>query len=228
MNKKDKRKLVDSYKGWWHSIKLGDGIISKGRIPTHEHVKCWKIPEDYFNGKTVLDIGAWDGFYSFHAEALGAKSVTAIDKVIWGMSEKNISSKKGFDIAKKCLNSNVSGILMDLMDATPKNLGKFDVILCAGVLYHLEHPYLALSIIKNLLNDHGKLLIESHCDTTIDTDKPVMVYYPNDELAGDISNWWGPNPKCLLMMLEKTGFTVTKYFEDYTNLSRFIFYCEVP
>lgn len=225
MDVDEKRALVDSYKGWWHSIDFGDGVISNGRIPTYEHIKRWEIPANYFKGKKVLDIGAWDGFYSFYAEAHGAARVIAIDKVIWNMSKNNIANKRGFDIAKRCLSSKVNGIKMDIMNATPKKIGRFDVIIFAGVLYHLEHPYLALSVIRNLLNPSGRLLIETHCDTTIDTDKPVMVYYPDDELAGDVSNWWGPNPKCMHRMLEKTGFHVDKTFQLDSLQSRFIFYC---
>ena len=59
------------------------------------------IPED-LSGKTVLDIGTADGFYSFLAEHRGAKRVLALDYMKF----------PGFDIAKKILNSNVEHRLM--------------------------------------------------------------------------------------------------------------------
>ena len=33
-----------------------------------------------------------------------------------------------------------------------------------------------------------------------------MVFYPNDELDGDPTNWWGPNTACLEALLGTVGF----------------------
>ncbi len=96
-----------------HTIDFGDGVISKGVKNTIEEVETWKFPDDYFNGKSVLDIGAWDGFYSFYAEQQGAKSITALDGYVW----KNLTwgGKTGFDIAKGILQSKVQDVTMDIM-----------------------------------------------------------------------------------------------------------------
>ena len=37
--------------------------------------------------------------------------------------------------------------------------------------------------------------------------RPAMALYPGDELAGDGSNWWGPNLAALRAMLREEGFT---------------------
>ena len=62
----------------------------------------------YFKNKTVLDVGAWDGIYSFYAEEHGASSVTALDGYIW--ANKCWASKRGFDIAK--LGQSISVVVM--------------------------------------------------------------------------------------------------------------------
>ena len=53
-------------KGWYHSIELPggvtDGLITLERLKTR--VAQMPIPED-LRGKRVLDIGAWDGWFSF-------------------------------------------------------------------------------------------------------------------------------------------------------------------
>ncbi len=36
-------------------------------------------------GKTVLDLGAWDGYFSFRAEAEGAARVVALDSFAWAL-----------------------------------------------------------------------------------------------------------------------------------------------
>ena len=40
------------------------------------------IPKD-LHGRTVLDIGAYDGFFSFEAERRGASRVVAADRYCW-------------------------------------------------------------------------------------------------------------------------------------------------
>ncbi|HVR70382.1 MAG TPA: hypothetical protein VMT87_06005 [Vicinamibacteria bacterium] len=39
-----------------------------------------------------------------------------------------------------------------------------------------------------------------------DDEPPFAVFYERDELAGDSTNWWGPNLSCLLRMLRAAGF----------------------
>jgi tRNA (mo5U34)-methyltransferase len=53
---------------WWHSIDLGE-ISTPGGKNAELLQKEWetmKVPN--LEGKTVLDIGAWDGYFTFMAE----------------------------------------------------------------------------------------------------------------------------------------------------------------
>src|SRR5262245_44766356 len=71
---------------WFHSIDLGLGVVTPGaKSPdVHRHeLATFRLPD--LRGKSVLDIGAWDGFYSFAAERLGASRVVALDHYIWAM-----------------------------------------------------------------------------------------------------------------------------------------------
>jgi len=55
---------------WYHSIDLGNGIVTPGVFRTSDELKRLGLPAD-LGGHTVLDVGAWDGFYSFEAERRG-------------------------------------------------------------------------------------------------------------------------------------------------------------
>ncbi len=66
---------------WFHSIDLGNGVVTKGL--TELALRADQLPE--FKGRSVLDIGAWDGYYSFHAERAGATRVVALDHYAWGV-----------------------------------------------------------------------------------------------------------------------------------------------
>ena len=52
---------------WYHTIDLGNGVVTKG-IGVQE-TAAEVIPD--VSGRTVLDIGAWDGKFSFLAEKAG-------------------------------------------------------------------------------------------------------------------------------------------------------------
>src|SRR6266850_1398409 len=67
-------------KGWWHSFELPDGTLIEGPnslAGQKTRIGQFPIPED-LTGKRVLDIGAWDGWFSFEMERRGAE-VVAID-----------------------------------------------------------------------------------------------------------------------------------------------------
>ena len=93
-------------------------------------------------GLSVLDIGAWDGFFSFECERRGASRVVAADYFSWHGS--GWGTKAGFTLARDVLGSKVEDVDIDVMDLTPERVGTFDLVLFLGVLYHLRHPLLAL------------------------------------------------------------------------------------
>jgi tRNA (mo5U34)-methyltransferase len=81
------RWFIDKFR-WFHSIELRPGIITKGlKTPQHLVEEREKLALPSFDGKAVLDIGAWDGFYSFDAEKNGSKRVVANDGFIWATHE---------------------------------------------------------------------------------------------------------------------------------------------
>ncbi len=66
----------------YHSIELPDGSVLPG-LQSVGHLRwrlgLFNLPED-LRGKRVLDIGAWDGWFSFECECRGA-DVVAVDCV---------------------------------------------------------------------------------------------------------------------------------------------------
>src|SRR4030081_743857 len=84
---------------WFHRIDLADGVITPGADDTPEKLKTLHLPQD-LRGTTVLDIGAWDGFFSFEAERRGAARVLATDSFIW-RGNVDWADKRGFDLSKR-------------------------------------------------------------------------------------------------------------------------------
>jgi tRNA (mo5U34)-methyltransferase len=182
--------------GWWHSIDLGQGRVTSGAHKLEElqeNFALFDLPPD-LTGKRVLDIGCWDGFYSFEAERRGAQ-VVAVD--CW-RPEK-------FFVAHQALNSRVQFHELSVYEVTKERLGSFDIVFFLGVLYHLRHPLLALERVCEVTR--GLALIESHViDNARGTAYPNMEFYELDELGGQYDNWWGPNSECLAQMTRAAGF----------------------
>src|SRR5207249_1313277 len=111
-------------------------------VPIVEMVRTAMAKRDW-KGKRVLDIGCRDGALSFEAERLGAREVIGID---FDLPRENI------EYLCRSLNSKVRFEERDLFDLRPETYGSFDVVLFAGVLYHLRYPMYALRLLRNLLN----------------------------------------------------------------------------
>jgi len=199
MDSTEIRKKVNAIK-WYHTIDLGNGIITRGENNTPKFLKRLNLPED-FSGLTVLDIGAWDGSYSFEAERRGAKRVLATDWFCWG--GPGWGTKDGFDLAKEVFNSCIEDKEIDIFDITPGTVGQFDLVLFLGIIYHMRHPLLALehaaSVTKKLL------IVETVIDLLFIT-RPALAFYPEDECGKDATNWYAPNPAAVEAMLRTLGF----------------------
>jgi tRNA (mo5U34)-methyltransferase len=183
---------------WYHCLDFGNGVVTRGYSVTE-----WGVSGDFVGlpaslaGKSVLDVGAWDGFYSFESERRGARRVLATDSFMW------VHFKAGFELARRILDSKVEDQDIDVLDLSPERVGVFDVVLFLGVLYHMRHPLLALERVAAVTGDH--LILETHVDL-LDVPRPAMAFYPKAELNDDETNWCGPNPPMVLAMLDTVGF----------------------
>ncbi len=61
---------------WYHKIELPNGSVTPGWAPLAP--EKYGLPED-LSGKRVLDVGAWDGYWTWESLKRGAREVVAID-----------------------------------------------------------------------------------------------------------------------------------------------------
>ncbi len=224
---------VESVPFWWHRIQVAPGIVTPGQKQTD--LAAWdalRVPE--LKGKTVLDIGAWDGFYSFEAERRGAKRVLALDHYAWCIDSlrmwnyyddcrrrkvvpqqydtlpgiwdpDRLPGKDGFDLARKLLGSKVESHVDDFMAMDVTPLGVFDVVLYLGVLYHMRNPVEAMMRVGAVTREVA--IIETVAVTVPGYEgKSLWEFYPGNELSGDVTNWWAPSEKSLVGLCHAAGF----------------------
>jgi tRNA (mo5U34)-methyltransferase len=200
-------------KGWYHSFELPDGTVIDGCVSLELQHQRWgrfPIPED-LGGKRVLDIGAWDGWFSFEAERRGG-AVVAIDCV---------EIQNFIDLHRR-LRSKVDYRIVDFYDLPSAALGTFDITFFLGVLYHLKHPFLALEIVCALTTDVAiieSFVIDGETWQEHKDDIPVMEFYESDELGGQLDNWNGPTVACVMAMCRSAGFARVELMYAGENLA---------
>ena len=203
MTKQDLQSRADALR-WFHSIDLGHGVVTRGVDATQsERLARLRLPED-LSGRSVLDIGAWDGFFSFEAERRQAARVVATDYFAWhGTGWGTGQGKAAFELARTALESRVEDIDIDVLELSQERVGSFDVVLFLGVLYHLPNPLLALERVASVTS--GLLILETVVDM-VGLRRPAAAFYPDRELNNDPTNWWGPNHAAVAGMLRSVGF----------------------
>jgi tRNA (mo5U34)-methyltransferase len=215
------QKIVDSY-NWWHSIALGNGIIAKG-IKNPEIMQLEY--ENTFSkinlaGRTVLDVGTWNGGFAVEAWRRGASTVTGLDHFTW--NHPHFRGRETFDLVSEVTGSDLKAIDRDLDDPRLdlSDIGQYDVVLFLGVFYHLKNPLSALREVSCTVRD--VLVLETHVERFCE-DRPAMVFYPGAELADDPTNWWGPNTACIVELLKLMGFAQIEIAAGSTD-SRAVFH----
>jgi tRNA (mo5U34)-methyltransferase len=225
---------------WFHSIDLGMGVITPGTKTTEQHrqeLAALRIPD--LRGKSVLDIGAWDGFYSFAAERRGAARVVALDHHVWALDREakakykadckakgviqqhpklepelwrfdELPGKRGFDLAHAVLQSRVQAVVGDLMKMNLEALGRFDVVLYLGVLYHMENPLESLRRVCQLTKGIAVIETEAIAVGGFENTPLCEFFSPRAQLLDDPTNFWAPNASALVGLCETAGFNAVE------------------
>ncbi|MDZ7697136.1 MAG: methyltransferase domain-containing protein [Deltaproteobacteria bacterium] len=146
---------------WYHEFDLPNGLQIRSREPdTPAHQRLWRaifseLEAIDFEGKTVLDIGCWDGMFSFFAERRGAKEVVAADDY-----SQNWSTPEGIRLVRDVLNSSIKIVDDMSIYQVAKLQQKFDIILCFGVYYHLADPFFAFANLRHCAHPGSWLFLE--------------------------------------------------------------------
>src|SRR5882762_3819137 len=120
---------------WYHTIELLPGLSTPGirsLAPLVEYLKGVVRALDV-RGKRILDVGARDGALAF----------------------ENDLSRGAVEVLIPYFQSSVQMQQMNLLDLTPDVHGRFDIVLCCGVLYHLRYPFWGLRALASVVEDGG-------------------------------------------------------------------------
>src|SRR4051795_7693570 len=195
---------------WYHTLELGDGVVTKGMFDHRPVLDRYPIPKD-LTGMRCLDVATMDGYWAFEMERRGAASVAALDlenpeDLDWPASlradhDKTMDETKAarFALAKRCLNSNVERVLMSAYDLSPE-LGTFDFVFCGDLLLHIKDPITPVENIRSVCT--GSAVIVNVIKKFRFYEKRAMA-----ELDGiDNFEWWVTNMAGLERLVKAAGF----------------------
>jgi tRNA (mo5U34)-methyltransferase len=196
---------------WYHVMELADGEVTDGWFDLRPYVHNYGIPER-LDGKRVLEIGTWDGFWAFELERRGASEVVALDlddeaDLDWPPRRRPAEFPAtrrgdGFRLAKEIRGSKAERVNCSIYDATPEELGTFDLVFCGSVLIHLRDQLLALERMANLCS--GRLILAEEYDKLASLMPFSAARYMAD--SGQAVVYWRPSRRTWRRMVWTAGF----------------------
>ncbi|GEM_PF-5219474 len=160
-------KRIDEIK-WFHRVRLKDGTLTPGDAPIADKPWHYLVDEIPFKGKTVLDIGCYDGGMSFLAEHRGASRVLGLDNF-----EAQEGKHEGWDFLHDHFQSKAEFTWGNVYDLPAE---RFDIVLCYGVLYHLSDPLLAASNVFQAANEYAAFTANFFTDS-----RPMLLFWKSRE-----------------------------------------------
>jgi tRNA (mo5U34)-methyltransferase len=229
---------------WFHSIELAPGVLTKTESvagePADHPRETWDIVKNCLpldlSGKSVLDVGCNAGFYSVEAKRRNASRVLGVDAM-----RREIMQA---DFVRRALGLDIEFRAMSVYDLSAASVGRFDVTLALGLIYHLKHLVLGLEklaqvtkdtlIVETALLPRRANVIESvfkrHAEYVVgDLKRPLhtigWVENPPEALESSY-NWFLPSLEAAVALCKAVGFRDVDVFA--THGDRAVIVCRDP
>lgn len=206
-------------------MEVAPGVVTPGRFDLRPIVD--RLPWPDVRGKRCLDVGPYDGYFSFELERRGAAEVVATDigapsEWDWPFARRVLGPQivaaatgertgDGFRVARELLGSKVERVEVNVYDLSPERVGAFDVVVCGSLTLHLRDPVRALEAIRGVC---GEWFLSAEAISPY-----LSVLSPRVPIArmkgGESCQWWLPNAAGHRVLLSSAGFEVVTATRPY-------------
>ena len=214
----DAEAVLDEVPFWFHTFALNEDadLYAPGYARDHRY-RIPALPESFADHR-VLDVGTFDGFYAFLAEARGARRVVAVDNeqyIEWVRARWDIelAGGEGFRAIHRLLGSKVEYRQLDAfeLDALDE---KFDFAFCCGILHRVEAPRRLLEVLHRRMAPGGRTLLETHGVFADSRDgDPIHRYAPGEVYPDDKYVYWGFTEGGLDLLAREAGWAGFELFD---------------
>lgn len=187
----------------YHTFRFPNGYVVNGKFDMNEVLDRYNIPK-YLDGKTVLDIGPANGFFSFEFYKRGANKVVAIDKI----------DDRWCKDLNKVMHTNVKFIQQNI-EKLDDEFDKFDLVFCSNVLLHISDIFGNICRIKKITKE--KAILSTILTESVNEDMPLLQFLgtPDHDTVGDTDTYWFPNMAGFVRMAEVAGFSKVEEVDDF-------------
>jgi len=214
---RDAEAVLDEVPFWFHTFTLNDGadLYAPGYARDHRY-RIPALPESFADLR-VLDVGTFDGFYAFLAEARGARRVVAVDneqyiewvRARWGI---DLAGGEGLRAIHRLLDSEVEYRRLDAFELDKLD-EQYDFAFCCGILHRVEAPRRLLEVLHRRMAPGGRALLETHgvFEGPGDGD-PIHRYAPGEVYPSDEYVYWGFTEGGLDLLAREAGWAGFELF----------------
>ncbi len=198
---------------WYHTIELGDGVITPGWLDHRPVLGRIPLPAS-LDGRRCLDVGTFNGFWAFEMERRGAEVVAldVLDPERWDWPVgsdpaaieaigRRMARGRGFEIAKAALGAAVDRIDGSVYELDADEVGRFDLAYVGSLLVHLRDPVRALERVRSVAD---RVVVVDGIDL------PLSLRHRRRPVARVDGRgrpwWWYPNLAALRRLVEAAGF----------------------
>jgi hypothetical protein len=155
---------------WFTTFNI-DGVTYGGATHFDDDPRVLDFARLFADARTVLELGSLEGGQSFELAHMAGRHIVAVE----GRRE-NVERAR---FAQRCLGVDNVRFVCANLEITPLNsFGRFDAVLCSGLLYHLPRP---ATLIDSLISVAPRAYIWTHYAL------PERV---EDELDGMPGRWY--------------------------------------
>lgn len=218
--------------GKWYHIFRHEGLISNGVYDVEKYLNYYGFEKSY-NGKTVLDVGSSDGYFSILMKELGASRVCAVDSNRYDGSlaiqasnfkinnyEKKyaqyvddyskyqpIYEKLGLNNSNKLLlMAKLKSIEIEFQTGTIYDLkpyGGFDLVMCNDLLEHLRDPITAIEQLYFAAKEKCIITVSSAMQTNWFNKNQALLTYQGHVSGG---SFYSLSEASVIAMCKAAGF----------------------
>lgn len=220
MQQEEIRRKIASLPRWHYRFDLKGNptpIFNQNHIPRHNQRKKYffepmvRLLGGTLEGKRVLDLGCNAGFWSLAAIETGCDFVLGIDGRQMHVDQANLVFE-----ANEVEEHRYEFLLANLFDVDLGSMGKFDVVLCLGLLYHVSKPMELMELISAVNTD---ILV---IDSTLSTVRGSYFEVRHDNLdeprdAVDYEFVLVPTKRAVHDLARQFGYSIVTLRPDFCN-----------
>ena len=120
--------------GPWLTRVVVDGHAYGGEVDFGQDGRVAAFEAEFGDARRVLELGSFEGGMSLALAGRPGREVVAVEGRAFNVAKAKVAAELSGA-------TNVRFLLADLETVPPAYFGRFDAVLCSGLLYHLPRPW---------------------------------------------------------------------------------------